>query len=378
MVQSDIRAMTRECNRIGGINLGQSLCDIEAPTFVKEAGINAIRQNRNLYSLAEGIKELRQTISKKLERDNAISANPETEIVVTVGATGAFTSTVNALLNLGDGILLFEPFYGYHQNISRVAGLDLQYITLFPPDFSFTKEKLQMAVQPNTRAIVICTPANPSGKVFTSAELHIIYEVAEEHDLLVITDEIYEYICYDGRQHVSPATIGNMWNRTVTIMGFSKTFSIAGWRLGYAVAQRELLDPIRLVNDTYYCCSPVPLQHGIAEAYLAPPTFFEELRTSYQIKRNMLFEALQMGGMSPILPQGAYYIFTDISKLGLQDARSAAMALLENVKVASVPGTAFYNNSIGENFLRFCFAVEFDVLEEACRRIRAANELQFG
>lgn len=370
MAQSDIRAMTRECERIGGINLGQSLCALPTPSIVREAAIEAITRNNNSYSLAEGISELRGAISAKLQRDNGISADPNTEIVVTVGATGAFASTVNALLNPGDGILLFEPFYGYHQHISLVAGLEPQYIALQPPAFGFTKEVLIAAIRPNTRALVICTPSNPSGKMFTQSELEIIAEVAEEYDFLVITDEIYEYIRYENRSHISPATVGGLRDRTVTIMGFSKTFAVAGWRLGYAVAPQEMALAIRLVTDAYYCCPSTPLQHGVIAGLYAPPEYFQQLRSDYQKKRDMLFNALLEADLAPLLPQGAFYVFTDISNLGCQTAREAAMKLLTKAGVASVPGSAFYKNKIGEQLVRFCYAVEFDVLQEACERLR--------
>jgi aminotransferase len=185
----------------------------------------------------------------------------------------------------------------------------------------------------------------------------------------VITDEIYEYIRYDNRSHISPATVGGLRGRTVTIMGFSKTFAVAGWRLGYAVAPQEMALAIRLVMDAYYCCPPTPLQHGVIAGLYAPLEYFQQLRSDYQKKRDMLFNALLEAGLAPLLPQGAFYIFTDISNLGCQTAREAAMKLLTGAGVASVPGSAFYRSKIGEQLVRFCYAVEFDVLQEACVRL---------
>jgi aminotransferase len=361
--------MTRECERVGGINLGQGICDLPTPPLVAEGAIQAIRERKSTYSYSEGTLELRRKIAAKLERANGIVADPEHEIVVTVGATGAFCAAIHALLDPGDGILLFEPYYGYHLNAALLAGLEPQYLTLAPPRFELDEVALRAALRPNTRAIVVCTPSNPCGKMFSEEELLAIGRVAREHDLCVITDEIYEDIRYDGRPHISPASVGDLWERTVTILGLSKTFSITGWRLGYAVAPAEMAQAITLANDLFYVCAPTPLQHGVAAGFDAPASFFEGLATDYQRKREMMCEALVKGGLDPIVPEGAYYVLADVSKLGFGTASEAAMALLEEVKVASVPGTAFYRGSAGEGLVRFCYAKEDDILAEACRRV---------
>jgi aminotransferase len=365
--------MTRECERVGGINLGQGICDLPTHELVRDGAVTAIRENRSTYSFPEGVATLRRAIAEKLARENGIRADPETDIVVTIGATGAFTSTLMALLDPGDGIILFEPYYGYHLNTARLAGIVPQFVTLDLPSFTLDEARLRAAVTPATRAIVVCTPGNPSGKMFTKAELEIVARVAREHDLLVITDEIYEYFRYDGRSHVSPATTEGLADRTVTIMGLSKTFSITGWRLGYAVARAELARPIALVNDVYYVCAPTPLQLGAAAGFAAPPSYFESLRTSYQEKRDMICNALEAARLSPVVPEGAYYVLADLSKTSFSRSLDAALALLERAKVASIAGTAFFEGAAGERFLRFCFAKEDDVLAEACTRIRAVR-----
>src|SRR5512140_2097230 len=270
LAQSDIRRMTRECERVGGINLGQGICDLPTPDLVREGAIRAINENRSTYSFAEGTQELRDAIAGKVLRDNGLAADPATEICVTVGASGAYACAIHALLDPGDGILLFEPYYGYHLNAAIVAGLTPQFVTLKSPDFALHEAALEAAITPQTRAIVVCTPANPSGKMFSRPELEALARVAQKHDLLVITDEIYEYIRYDGRPHVSPASIPGLRERTVTIMGLSKTFSITGWRLGYAVAPEPLIKAITLVNDLDYVCAPTPLQLAAAAAFHAP------------------------------------------------------------------------------------------------------------
>jgi len=368
MKQSYIRSMTTECNKVKGINLGQGLCKLPTPDFIKEAAIEAINTGVNFYSSAEGIIELREAISKKLERDNNIVANPN-NIIITNGSTGAFTSTINSLLRPKDGILLFEPFYGYHRNISILAGLEPQYLELKFPEFTIDEKMLVDSIRPNTKAIVLCTPANPSGKMWSKKEIDIIASVSEHYNLLVITDEIYEYITYDGRKHYSPASNEKLNQRTVTIMGFSKTFSVTGWRLGYAVASKKLANEIKLANDLYYVCSPTPFQKGIIAGLQAPISYYENMRTSFEIKRNKLYNALKNIGFNPILPQGAYYMMADISKLKCKNSLEAAMTFLQKTQVAAVPGSAFYEHKSGEKFLRFCFAVESEILDKACCQI---------
>jgi aminotransferase len=367
LAQSDIRRMTRECERVGGLNLGQGICDLPTPALVREGAIKAIREDKSVYSFAEGTLELRRAIALKLARDNGIKADPFSEICVTVGASGAYASAIHALLDPGDGILLFEPYYGYHLNAALVAGLVPQFVTLKAPAFALDEAALEAAVDARTRAIVLCTPSNPSGKMFSREEIETVARVARKHDLILITDEIYEY----GRPHVSPATVAP--ERTVSIMGLSKTFSITGWRLGYAVAPEPLTKAIMLVNDLFYICAPTPLQLGAAAGFAAPKSYFDDLQTSYLKKRDAICSALDAAGLPPIVPQGAYYVLADCSSLEKASARDAAMHLLETTGVASIPGSAFYRGPEGEKLLRFCFAKDDAVLEEACRRLRKAG-----
>src|SRR3954469_6111530 len=369
LAQSDIRRMTRECERVHGINLGQGICDLPTPPLVREGAIAAIRENRSTYSFAEGARELRDAIARKLEAVNGLRADPATEICVTVGASGAYAAAIHALLDPGDGILLFEPYYGYHLNAALVAGLVPEFATLAPPDFALREEALEAAITPRTRAVVVCTPSNPSGKMFSREELSILSRVARRRDLLVITDEIYEYIRYDGRPHLSPAAIDGLGERTVSIMGLSKTFSITGWRLGYTFAPAEMTRAITLVNDLFYVCAPTPLQLGAAAGFAAPKSYFDDLQSSYQRKRDLICTALRRAGLPPIVPQGAYYVLADCSRLGFATSREAAMHVLETTRVASVAGSAFYRGAEGEKLLRLCFAKDDAVLEVACARL---------
>jgi len=369
LLQSEIRRMTRECERVGGINLGQGICDLPTPPLVRDGAIAAIRENRSTYSFAEGAAELRQAIAKKLQRDNGLRADPASEICVTVGASGAYAAAIHALLDPGDGILLLEPYYGYHLNAAIVAGFTPEFLALSPPDFALREEALEAAITPRTRAVVLCTPSNPSGKMFSREELSALARVADRHDLLVITDEIYEYIRYDGRPHLSPASIPELAARTVTIMGLSKTFSITGWRLGYTFAPAEMTKAIGLVNDLYFVCAPTPLQLGAAAGFAAPASYFSELQSGYQRKPDVICAALRRAGLPPIVPQGAYYVLADCSRLGFATSREAAMHVLEATRVASVAGSAFYRGAEGDKLLRFCFAKDDTVLEVACGRL---------
>ena len=369
LVQSEIRRMTRECNRVNGINLGQGLCDVPTPQVVRDAAIAAITDDKSTYALAEGVSELRKAIGEKLKRDNSLEVDIDTQIVVTSGTTGAFTSVLTALLNPGDGVLLFEPYYGYHLNTIKISGMKPQYCELSLPDFTLTAEALRAAITPETKAIVLCTPSNPSGKMFTAEEISLIGSVAEEYDLFLITDEIYEYFIYDGRTHVSPATL--FPERTISMMGFSKTYSVTGWRVGYVVAPEYYARAIRDVNDVYYVCAPTPLQYGVAAGLADGTEYLQSIRTEYQKKRDMICSALSKGGYTPFVPQGAYYVLADFSSLGIETAEKLAIEVLERSGVAAIAGSAFYQSATGETLLRFCFGKEEDVLAEACRRLES-------
>ena len=373
-VQSEIRVMSIECEKIKGINLAQGVCDTPVPTEVREGARRAMEQGINSYTRAEGLAPIREAVAQKMRRFNGIECDPETEVIIHSGSTGAFYAACLALLNPADEVILFEPYYGYHLNTIIAVEAVPAYVTLREPDWSFSPHDLERAVTPRTRAIMINSPANPSGKVFTREELGWIADFAKKHDLFVFTDEIYEYFVYEG-QHISPATLPGMRERTITISGYSKTFSITGWRVGYTICDRKWAQAIAYFHDLIYVCAPAPLQMGVAEGiFNLPESFYQDIAKEYVQKRDLLCGTLNEIGLTPSVPKGAYYALADASILGGKSSKEKSMTLLRETGVATVAGSAFYHGRGGENLVRFCFAKTDGELEEACRRLRMLPE----
>jgi len=374
VIQSEIRAMSVECDRVGGINLAQGICDTALPDAVADGAIEAIRAGFNIYTRLDGIALLRHAIAAKLESYNGLTADPETQILVTNGATGALYASLLALLNPGDEVILFEPFYGYH--VSTLLSLRMQpsIVPLSAPAWELDLDAVRNAVTSRTRAILINTPANPSGKVFSLPELQGLAEIAIEHNLFVLTDEIYEYFLYDGARHISLATLPGMAERTITISGLSKTFSITGWRIGYLAAAPQWISAIGYFHDLTYVCSPAPLQHGAAAGLLQlrDSAFYHELSTTYQAKRDQLCSALSSAGLTPYLPAGAYYVLADASGVEGKTSREKARSLLQRTGIAAVAGSAFFRPGGGEQLLRFCFGKMPHDLDRACAQLQGA------
>ena len=362
--------MTVECDRIGGVNLAQGVCDTELPASVRDAAIDAIQAGHNIYTRLDGIAPLRAAISRKLAGYNQVHVDPETQVLVTSGATGAMYAACLALFNPGDEIILFEPFYGYHLN--TMLSLRLKPVTqpLAAATWELDVDALRAAITPKTRAILIKTPSNPCGKVFTREEIEAIGEIAIEHDLFLLTDEIYEYFLFDGARHTSAAALPGLAERTILISGFSKTFSITGWRIGYLAADARWIPSIGYFHDLTYVCSPSPAQYGAAAGLASlNGSFYEHLSRDYQQKRDMLCDALEQAGLTPSVPEGAYYVLADATILPGSTASEKARVLLAKTGVAAVAGSAFYSKGRGENLLRFCFAKQDAALEEACERL---------
>lgn len=369
--QSEIRRMTRECVRLGGINMGQGICELPTPPQILQASAEAILADKHsTYSKFEGMDVFREQIARKSATFNKVEVDPDTEVIVTIGATGALASLVQALFNPGDEVVVFEPYYGYHVNTLLVGGVTPRFVTLQAPEWTITREAIEAAITPRTRAILFSNPTNPSGKVYTREELTLIGELCHKHDLLAITDEIYEYIVYEGGQHISMASLPGMKERTITMSGFSKTFSITGWRLGTITAPAHLAQPIGLINDLFYVCAPTPLQYGVAQGLASiPAEYYVGMSKDYEEKRDFFCEALVKAGLPPAVPMGAYYVLVDVTRLNQPDGLAAAMHILESAGVASVAGSAFYSSSGGDQLVRFCYAKDWDTLREAAARL---------
>jgi len=362
--------MTLECTRVGGINMSQGVCDTPVPDAVRRAAQAAIAEGHNIYTRYDGVPELRNAIAKKLERQNGLHFTGDGDIVVTSGSSSAFYGACLAVLDPGDEVVLFEPYYGYHADTLTAVGAEARFVTLAPPSWTFDANDVERAVTPKTRAIVVNTPTNPCGKVFTRAELEMIAWVAERHDLFVLTDEIYEHFVYDGRRHTSPAALPRLAARTITIGGFSKTFSITGWRIGFSAAPHAYAERLGYIHDLIYICAPAPLQMGVARGLgELGDEFYAALRDEYQKKRDKFCCALEAAGIPPLVPQGAYYVLADTSRLPGKTSKERVMHLLERTGVASVPGAAFYGGNEGDTLARFCFAKTEADLDEACRRL---------
>jgi len=373
LVQSDIRRMSRECAAVDGINLGQGICDQPVEERIKTAAQEAVGADRSIYSPFEGIPELRQRIADKMLSYNGIRCDPTSEVLVNSGSTGAFVVACLSLLDPGDEVILFTPFYGYHLNFLRMCDVRIRFVETRPPTWEIDEAGLEAAFNDRTRAVVINTPANPGGKVFTREELGRIAELCARHDVIAITDEIYEYILYGDARHVSIGSLPGMEDRTITISGFSKTYSMTGWRLGYTVCQREMAAKLGVVSDLLYICAPTPLQYGVVAAFDLPSTYYDRLRHDYARKLESMAAACRDVGMKPLLPQGAYYLLADLGAFPARDDREAAKLLIEQARVAVVPGSSFYPEpEAGARQVRFCYAKVDDDLEEACRRMREA------
>ena len=370
LAHSEIRAMTQACVQAKGLNMAQGVCDTPAPPVVLRAAAQAMERGKNVYSRFDGLPELRQAIAKKLGQYNGIVADPETDVTVSAGATGSFHCACLALLSPGDEVVLFEPYYQYHISALLAVEAVPVMVKMRAPDWTFSTAEVERVITPRTKAIIVNSPGNPSGKVFSRQELLSIAAIADQHDLFVFTDEIYEYFLYDGRTHVSFATLPGMADRTITIGGYSKTFSVTGWRIGYSVAAARWAQAIGAMNDLLYVCAPTPLQAGVAVGIQdLPDSFYRDLARDYQRKRDRFCQALAKAGLTPSIPQGAYYVLADMSRLPGTTGKERAMFLLEKIGLAGVPGEAFFSGADGRQFIRFSYAKIDSDIDDACRRI---------
>jgi aspartate/methionine/tyrosine aminotransferase len=373
--ESVIREMTRQALLYRAVNLAQGFPDFPAPEEVKNAAREAIANDINQYAITWGAKRLRDAVARQMKLWQGLDVNPETDITVCCGTTEAMIASLLAVTNPGDEVVIFEPFYENYGPDTVLSGALPRFVTLHPPatadgDWSFEPRELRAAFTPRTKAIILNTPNNPTGKVFTREELECIRDLCVEFNVLAITDEIYEHIIYDGAQHISIASLDGMRERTITINGMSKTYSVTGWRVGWAVAPPPLTSAIRKVHDFLTVGAAAPLQEAGAAALSLPPSYYVGLADGYRARRDRLLPALQEAGFRVFCPRGAYYIMTDISAFSFSDDVSFAEYLVREIGVAVVPGTSFYSHpAAGRKQVRFVFCKRDSTLDEAVRRL---------
>jgi aspartate/methionine/tyrosine aminotransferase len=373
--ESVIREMTRRALACGAVNLAQGFPDFPAPTEIKQAAKRAIDEDYNQYAITHGSPNFRRAIADKARAYNHLECDADLNVTVTCGATEAMIASLLAVINPGDEVIIFEPFYENYGPDVIIAGATPRYVTLHEPGFTIDPAELSAAFSGRTKAIIINTPHNPTGKVYSRAELEMIAELCQRFDALVITDEIYEHIIYDGNRHVSIGSLPGMRDRTITISGLSKTYSITGWRLAYAIACERLTSAIRKVHDFLTVGAPHPLQEAGAFALRLPESFYAELQIMYQRKRAMLLGALAGAGLRCWEPHGAYYIMADVGELGFADDVDAAEFVLQELGVAAVPGSSFYHRAeLGRRLLRFTFSKSDETLSRAAQRLNNFQE----
>jgi len=374
--ESVIREMTRQAMLHGAVNLAQGFPDFPAPTEIKRAAQEAVAADVNQYAITWGAKNLRNAIARQMQEWQGIAVDPETQITVCCGSTEAMISTLLAVCNKGDEVVIFEPFYENYGPDSVLSGAKPVFVKLRPPvtadgEWAFDERQLRAAFHHQTKAIILNTPNNPTGKVFTRRELELIRDLCVEFNVLAITDEIYEHILYDGTQHISMASLEGMSERTVTINGLSKSYSVTGWRVGWAVGPPAITNAIRKVHDFLTVGAPAPLQDAGAAALGLPRTYYGNLASGYKARRDRLMPALAEAGFRCFRPRGAYYIMTDISAFGFDDDVGFTKYLVKEIGVAAVPGSSFYNDPRdGAKQVRFAFCKKDATLDEAGRRLR--------
>ena len=373
--ESVIREMTRQANQYGAVNLSQGFPDFAAPAEIKKAAQDAIAADVNQYAITWGAKNLRNAIARQMQEWRGLSVDPEKEIVVCCGSTETIVATLLAVCNKGDEVVVFEPFYENYGPDAIISGAKPRFVSLRPPqdagsDWTFDEQELRDAFQHHTKAIILNTPNNPTGKVFTRKELELIRDLCVEFNVLAITDEIYDHILYDGAQHISIASLEGMRERTITINGLSKSYSVTGWRVGWAVAPPNITNAIRKVHDFLTVGAPAPLQEAGAAALSLPPSYYQQLAERYRKGRDQLLPALEKAGFRCYRPRGAYYVMTDISAFNFSNDVEFATYLVKDIGIACVPGSSFYKHpKDGSQQVRFAFCKKPETLNEAERRL---------
>jgi aspartate/methionine/tyrosine aminotransferase len=375
--ESVIREMTREALKYKAVNLSQGFPDFAAPEDIKRAAMNAIADDVNQYAITWGARDFREAIAGKTKWYLGLDIDPETEITVTCGSTEGMIAAMMATVDAGEEVVIFEPFYENYAPDAILSDARPRYVPLRAPDWSFDRDELRAAFNEKTKAIIICNPNNPTGKVFTPDELSFIAELCKEFDALCFTDEIYEHILYerDGEQlrHTSIAQLEGMRERTVIVNSMSKTYSVTGWRVGYCIAPPAITNAIRKVHDFLTVGAAAPLQTAGAYALALPPEYYEKLSTDYAMRRDMLVPVLEEAGFGVFRPDGAYYVMTDISRFGFASDIEFTRYLMREIGVACVPGSSFYSDASttnrGAQQVRFCFCKKDETLQAAAERL---------
>ena len=369
--ESVIREMTRLAIEHGAVNLAQGFPDFGAPDEIKRAAMDAISADFNQYAITWGAKPFREAIAAKYRKWHGMDYDPEREITVCCGATEGMIAALLAVTNPGDEIVIFEPYYENYGPDALLCGAERKLVRLRPPDWTFDPDELRRAFSSKTKAVILNSPNNPTGKVFTREELQVIANLCHEFDVLAITDEIYEHIIYEGASHIPIATLPGMRERTVLVNSLSKTYSVTGWRVGFVLAAPDLSASIRKVHDFLTVGAAAPLQQAGVTALSLPDSYYEKLSVEYQKRRDLLSQRLGQAGFRCYRPNGAYYIMTDISEFGFPDDLSFVRHLIEKVGVAAVPGSSFFSDShAGATLIRFCFCKKYETLEKAGNRLR--------
>ncbi|MFL6273908.1 MAG: pyridoxal phosphate-dependent aminotransferase [Blastocatellia bacterium] len=374
--ESVIREMTRQSHLYGAINLSQGFPDFAAPEEIKLAACDAIMADVNQYAITWGAKNFRNAIAEKAAWYLGMEIDPEREVCVTCGSTEAMMAAMMAIINPGDEVIVFEPFYENYGPDAILSGATPRYVTLYAPDWHFDETELAAAFNDHTKAIIINTPNNPTGKVFSREEMEYIAELCQKWNVIAITDEIYEHILFNGKQHVALATLDGMRDRTITINGLSKTYSVTGWRVGYTIAPPEITLAIRKVHDFLTVGAAAPLQEAGAHALRLPRSYYDKLQASYAEKRQRILAVLKEVGFRCYDPEGAYYVMTDISAFGYDDDVAFAKFLVKEIGVAVVPGSSFYHEpQLGRHQVRFTFCKKEETLAAAEERLQKLKSL---
>lgn len=368
--ESVIREMTRLAIQYHAVNLAQGFPDFPAPEVVKEAAVEAIRADINQYEITWGAREFRRAVAERFCRDTGLEVDPEREMTVCCGATETMIASLLAVVDPGDEVVVFEPFYENYGPDAIICGAETRHVRLHPPDWTFDPQELAAAFSPRTRAVIVNTPNNPTGKVFTRDELEIIAEQCRRANAYAITDEIYQYLVYDGFQHVSLAALPGMRERTITINAMSKTYSVTGWRVGYAIAPAEVTNAIRKMHDFLTVGAAAPLQQAGATALRLPDAYYQKLCEGYKARRDRMLTGLEQAGFRCFHPHGAYYIMADISAFGFRNDVEFTRYLVQEIGVSIVPGSSFYRDpASGAQQVRFTYCKKDATLDEALRRL---------